>query len=302
MNISAQMDRRQLFRVATVASLASVGSLTLFPSYAAAAVDISHKIKIAGDLRMFTQRMALSTAFVMLGEKPDYYLNVLREEYDEFEADIAALRAGDPKYAMAAEENKLVLEAINTVEIGWKILGPALKDVIDAGAVDDAHFKKIEHVNSQVMTLADSLIHRIMFEYKDDLPVELAYQIDVVGYQRTLSQKMIKEAILVALEYEAEAHHEMLLGSMQLFRFNLDKLAGKMLHNEKMLPEPSAAIAEQLAKAEHCWAKLQPILEKLDNAHEVSKDEVHELALEADRMLAAFDVMSDVLIKEAELV
>jgi hypothetical protein len=227
---------------------------------------------------------------------------VLREEYGEFEADIATLWAGDSNYAMEPEQNQLVLEAINTVEFGWKALGPELKAAIDTGTVDDAHFTKIERTNTLVMTLADSLIHRIMLEYKDEIPLGLAYQIDVVGAQRTLSQKMIKEAILVALGFDVEAHHEMLIGSMQLFRFGLDKLAGQMQHNGQTLPALSKDISEHLTKAEHCWTKLQPILEKLDQSHQVSPDEVKELAKEADVMLAAFDAMSDVLIKEAELV
>jgi hypothetical protein len=302
MNISGPLDRRSFFGIAGTVSLASFGILILNSSLASAAADISHKIKIAGDLRMFTQRMALSTAFVMLDVQKGHYLDVLREEFNEFEADIFALRNGDPNFAMKPEDNKLVKEAINTVEFGWTILGPALKDVINTGSVDEAHFNKIEKVNVQVMTLADSLIHRILLEYKGLIPIDLAYQIDVVGAQRTLSQKMIKEAILVALEFDVDAHHEMLIGSKQLFRFGLDKLAGKMLHNEQTLPQPSGPIAEQLAKAEHCWAKLQPIVEKLDQTHKISSDEVTLLADEADTMLAAFDEMADVLIKEAELI
>lgn len=302
MNNSKKLSRRGFFKAVFSTSVASVGILAVSTSFAAAAIDVSHKIKIAGDLRVFTQRMALSTAFVMLDVEKEHYLDVLREEYDEFAAIIASLRDGDPKYSMAPEDNKLVLEAINTVEFGWSVLGPALKDVIDAGSVDDAHFNKIEKVNGQVMSLADSLIHRILLEYKDDIPADLAYQIDIVGAQRTLSQKMIKEAILLALEFEVEDHHEMLVGSMLLFQFGLDKLSGKMLHNEHMLPEPGEDIAVHLAKAEHCWVKLQPILTKLDKSHKADSSEIMELAKEADVMLAAFDAMADVLIKKAELV
>jgi hypothetical protein len=302
MNDVTQMDRRSFFGAVFTTSLASVGILTVSASLAAAAIDVSHKIKIAGDLRVFTQRMALSTAFVMLDVEKDHYLEVLRDEYDEFGAILVSLRDGDPKYSMEPEENKLVLEAINTVEFGWSVLGPALKDVIDTGAVDDAHFSKIEKVNGQVMSLADSLIHRILLEYKDDVPTDLAYQIDIVGAQRTLSQKMIKEAILVALEFDADDHHEMLVGSVQLFQFGLDKLSGKMLHKEHMLPAPSEDINVHLVKAQHCWTKLQPILAKLDESHQADSNDVAELAKEADVMLAAFDAIIDVLIKKAELV
>jgi len=289
-------------KLAVATAVMAAGVLAFSPSQAAAAIDISHKIKIAGDLRMFTQRMGLAVAFVMLDVEKDHYLAVLRDEYSEFEVDIAALRNGDPLYQMAPEENKLVLEAINTVEFGWSILGPQLKDVIDAGAVDDAHFTKIEKVNTQVMTLADSLIHRILVEYKDKLPLDLAYQIDIAGVQRTLSQKMIKEAILVALEFEVEAHHEMLVGSTQLFQFGQDKLAGKMLHNEHMLSPLEGEMAAQLENSGAEWAKLKPILEKLDQSHQMDGDDAHQLAVEADKLLEVYDAILGLLIKEAELV
>lgn len=289
-------------KAVAAASILATSAVILTPSYAAAAIDVSHKIKIAGDLRMFTQRMALAVAFVMLDVKKDHYLEVLRDEYGEFEADVAALRNGDAAFQMAPEENKLVLEAINTVEFGWSILGPQLKDVIGAGGVDDAHFAKIEKVNTQVMTLADSLIHRILLEYKDDIPLDLAYQIDVAGAQRMLSQKMIKEAILVALGFEADDHHKMLVGSMQLFQFGHDKLAGKMLHNEHTLPALEGELAGHLEHALHCWAKLKPILEKLDQSHNMDMADAEELAVEADELLVTFDAIVDELIKQAELV
>ncbi len=302
MNDLSTIERRSLFRLASLASVASVGVLAMTPSMAAAAIDISQKIRIAGDLRTFTQRMALASAFVMLDVERDHYLGVLRDEFDEFTLDIEVLRKGKPEYSMAPEENALVLEAINTVELGWSILGPAIKDVVDTGVVDDAHFTKIEKTNVQVMTLTDSLIHRIMNEYKADLPTELAYQIDVVGVQRMLSQKMVKEAVLVGLEFEADAHHEMMLGSVQVFQFGMDKLRGEMLHNEVFLPAPSSEIAEKLARVEAIWALLQPNLEALDANHSVDGVDLVELAHEADDMLKIFDEISAALIRQAAAV
>lgn len=295
-------DNRTFLKTTAAMSLTAAAILAITPSHASAAVDISHKLKIAGDLRMFTQRMALSAAFVMLDVEKDHYLEVLAEEYHEFEADINSLRNGDADFAMKPETNKLVLEAINTVEFGWKVLGPSLKKIIDTNAITDAEFTKIEKVNTQVMTLADSLVHRIMFEYKDEIPQDLASQIAVVVSQRTLSQKMIKEAILVALEFEADAHHEMLLGSTQLFGFGFDKLAGEMLHNEHMLPPVTGELANQLQAATQYWTKLKPLLEQLDTSHEMSSADAVELANEADDLLAVFNSMFDLLIKDAEKV
>lgn len=294
----AQENRRNLLKLA---GFASIGMVAMSPTTAAAAIDISHKIRIAGDLRTFTQEMALASAFVMLDVEKDHYLDVLREEFDEFSSDIEVLRAGKAEYSMEPEANVLVLEAINTVELGWSILGPAIKDVIDTGEVDDAHFTKIEKVNVQVMTLADSLIHRIMNEYKEDIPTELAYQIDVVGMQRTLSQKMVKEALLVGLEFEAEAHHEMLIGSIQVFQFGMDKLRGEMLHNEVFLPDPGSEIAERLDAVDEIWKLLEPNLVALDTTHDVQGVDVVELAHEAEDMMNIFNEIYAMLIQQAEI-
>ena len=298
MSMIAQENRRNLLKLA---GFASIGMVAMSPTTAAAAIDISHKIRIAGDLRTFTQEMALASAFVMLDVEKDHYLDVLREEFDEFSSDIEVLRAGKAEYSMEPEANVLVLEAINTVELGWSILGPAIKDVIDTGEVDDAHFTKIEKVNVQVMTLADSLIHRIMNEYKEDIPTELAYQIDVVGMQRTLSQKMVKEALLVGLEFEAEAHHEMLIGSIQVFQFGMDKLRGEMLHNEVFLPDPGSEIAERLDAVDEIWKLLEPNLVALDTTHDVQGVDVVELAHEAEDMMNIFNEIYAMLIQQAEI-
>ena len=302
MTIPLNMNRRGFFKMATIASVASVGALSLTPSQAAAAIDVSHKIKISGDLRTYTQRMALATIFVKEDVEKAHFLEVLTKEYDEFESYIAALRAGDAAYQMEPEQNKLVLEAINTVEVGWKVLGPAIKHIIDEGAASEADFKKIEKVNVQVMSLADSLIHRVLLEYKADLPQVLAYQIDVAGAQRTISQKMIKEGILVAMGFDVEAHHTMLMGSMSLFEFGLDKLNGKMLHNEVMLPTPSDGMKTQLGRADEIWAEIKPCLEKLDNGHKTSTEEAVELSQKADQMFDVFGAISDELLERAAMI
>lgn len=296
------VDRRGFFKSLGVASMASVGVLMVTPSTAGAATDVSHKIKIAGDLRTFTQRMAMASAFVMLDVEREHFLEVLREECDEFSEDIESLRNGDPEYSMEPEENKLVLEALHTVEIGWSILGPQIKEVLEAGSIDEAHFNKIEHINVQVMTLADSLIHRILFEYSEDIPTELAYQIDVVGTLRTFSQKMIKEAVLTGLGFEAEAHHEMMEGSMLVFQFGLDKLNGQMLHNEIMLPAAEGEIKAQLVQIEELWAILKPQLEAMDAAASIDAANIVELSHEADSILSFLDEISAVLIKRADAV
>ncbi|MEP6064164.1 MAG: hypothetical protein ABJ178_14235, partial [Marinomonas sp.] len=77
---------------------------------------------------------------------------------------------------------------------------------------------------------------------------------------------------------------------------------GKMLHNEHMLPALEGELAAQLENSKAEWAKLKPILEKLDQSHQMDGDDAHQLAAEADKLLEVYDAILALLIKEAELV
>ena len=91
---------------------------------------------------------------------------------------------------------------------------------------------------------------------------ELAVQINLSGKQRMLTQKMSKEAFLVALKVSPEKNRENLKKTMALFERTLIglKKGDKGLH---LAVAPNAKIAAQLDKVMALWKGFKPLVARV---------------------------------------
>ena len=95
---------------------------------------------------------------------------------------------------------------------------------------------------------------------------ELAVQINLSGRQRMLTQKMSKEAFLVALEVEPEKNRRNLARTMALFERTL---VGLISGDEglKLAKAPNARIAAQLGVVMDLWKKFRPLVKRVADGH-----------------------------------
>ena len=95
---------------------------------------------------------------------------------------------------------------------------------------------------------------------------ELAVQINLSGRQRMLTQKMSKEAFLVALEIEPEKNRRNLARTMALFERTL---VGLISGDEglKLAKAPNARIAAQLGVVMDLWKKFRPLVKRVADGH-----------------------------------
>ncbi len=91
---------------------------------------------------------------------------------------------------------------------------------------------------------------------------ELAVQINLSGRQRMLTQKMSKEAFLVALKVEPEKNRRNLVRTMALFERTLAGLiAGDA--GLKLAKAPNARIAAQLGVVMDLWKRFRPLVQRV---------------------------------------
>ncbi len=95
---------------------------------------------------------------------------------------------------------------------------------------------------------------------------ELAVQINLSGRQRMLTQKMSKEAFLVALKVEPEKNRRNLARTMALFERTL---VGLISGDEglKLAKAPNARIAAQLGVVMDLWKKFRPLVKRVADGH-----------------------------------
>ena len=93
---------------------------------------------------------------------------------------------------------------------------------------------------------------------------ELAVQINLAGRQRMLTQKMTKEAMLVALDVDAARNRENLRQTMMLFERTLNGLLNGD-SQQKLAAAPNEDVAAQLRKVMQLWQQFRPALEAVLN-------------------------------------
>ncbi len=91
---------------------------------------------------------------------------------------------------------------------------------------------------------------------------ELAVQINLSGRQRMLTQKMSKEALLVALKVEPEKNRRNLERTMALFERTLVGLISGDA-GLKLAKAPNARIAAQLGVVMDLWKKFRPLVKRV---------------------------------------
>ena len=113
---------------------------------------------------------------------------------------------------------------------------------------------------------------------------ELAVQINLSGRQRMLTQKMSKEAFLVALGVDPEENRQNAAKTAALFERTLK---GLMQGDEalKLAPAPNEKILAQLKKVEGLWRRFKPLIEKVA-AGDVSRPVLERIAKENLPLLA----------------
>lgn len=112
-----------------------------------------------------------------------------------------------------------------------------------------------------------------------DQTKEYAATINVAGRQRMLSQKMMKELVLVKLNVDAEANKASLKETMDLFEASLqDLLKGNA--TKQVLAPTSTKIEGALKETQSLWAKFSGDLNKSIKGDPVSVNDINEQSIQ----------------------
>ena len=106
---------------------------------------------------------------------------------------------------------------------------------------------------------------------------ELAVQINLSGRQRMLTQKMSKEALLLALGVEPAKTRLKMLKTALLF----DRTLKGLMHGDKeqnLPPTKQKDILEQLAKVQGLWKEFLPLIIRLGKAKTVERGIIEQIA------------------------
>lgn len=233
-------------------------------------------INLAGRQRMLTQKMSKEMFLVALDIDREANRRRLESTADLFYKTLIALRDGDAKLGLPATEDARQLEQIAGIETLWREFHALVEAVAQGGDVD---VQVVAECNLMLLKKANTLVRWYEKDAKQQTGQSAGVVINLAGKQRMLTQKMTKEALLVALDHDREANQLALRASAKLFEGALYGL--KNGDGDYELPGTrNTAISAQLDVVGGLWSEFKPALDRIcaDDGKVIPQEDLENLS------------------------
>ena len=228
------LDKQFLFSFILIAVFAVASATVLALSLGSDATAIN----IAGKQRMLSQRMAKEAVLVAAKVEPR---ETIEATMAEFEKAHSALLNGNDAMHISAAEDKQVRDQLAIVERHWKKYKTEVGSYLNASS--SASLNDLEKYSIDVLKNMHKAVNMMAEKSSESSSYaeSLAPAINLAGKQRMLSQRIAKEAIMVANEVTSEsslntsmaefekAHHALVEGNSELNISAVEDAASKEL-------------------------------------------------------------------------
>jgi hypothetical protein len=233
-------------------------------SYAApTAAEYGTILNLSGKQRMLSQKMSKEAMLIALSTNVDKNVESLQKTTSLFDKTLKGLKNGDASLGLPPTEDLVILSQLAIVESIWQEFYPLMKQVIDNKSVTP---EQLEAIASKNLPLLKEMNKAVGLYEKDaqkgGLKADpgLATTLNLSGKQRMLTQKMSKEFMLVALDYNIDDTKIALQGTYELF----DKTLTGLIEGDDELGLPATTqdhILSQLDTVDNIWQEFRVAIE-----------------------------------------
>ncbi len=241
-------------------------------------VDYRRSINLADNQVMLMQKMSKEVLLAALGVDLERNLDQLETTQALFDRTLWGLRDGDPGLRLPVTQVPGILQYLTQVEDLWPPYDDAIRQGVRIGKVErkmvDA-LAKVEPPLFEAMNLATKAY--VDEATKVQMHGFLAVAINLAGRQRMLSQKMTKEFLLIAYDYNVEANRARLAESIALF----DQTLAGLINGDperRLIRPPKPEITSQLFKVEGLWRDFLLAVDSAARGGKPSRPEIERVA------------------------
>ncbi len=221
--------------------------------------ELAVQINLAGRQRMLTQKMSKEALLLALKVQPEENATRLRRTMKMFDRTLKGLMKGDDELKLVPANDPAILQRLRNVQVLWDGFWPLLEELL-AGDVSTAMLVGIAESNPALLAEMNDVVK--MFERAAGADTaEAAVVINLAGRQRMLTQKMLKEFLLVRLAIETHENRQRALKTMQLFGDTLQALV-KGDAKQGIPAPPNEQLQQQLQKVQELWSRYSAMLRK----------------------------------------
>lgn len=225
---------------------------------AVSASEYAVVINLAGRQRMLTQKMSKEMLLVAKGIDAEANRQSLAKTAALFDTTLGGLRDGNAELGLPPTESAVTLRQLEKVDGLWKDFHAVVKAVVYGGDVD---IGKVAALNLPLLKNMNTAVRLYEKEATKATGKSAGVVINLAGKQRMLTQKMSKEALLVALGHDADANRSNARNTSSLFDRTLKGL--KDGDPDLELPRTEdPAIRAQLDVVAELWQRFMPLVER----------------------------------------
>ncbi len=224
-----------------------------------------HMLYMIGKERALTQKMAKEALLIALGVDVEKNREYLKESANLYERILNAVLKGDRELKINASKNKEIISFTKKLQKEWKKFKSHLKPFYEKNSVKKEDLLYIVNKNEDLLRDTNRLF--LMYKKEDNFDNKLTDSmmnaLDFAGRESMLSQKIVKEKLLVLAGIDKERNIVKLRGSFLLF----DKaLRGLLDGNEKRGISPAAVshIRAELLEMKSIWDSMIPVIFKTE--------------------------------------
>lgn len=261
MNHNFTTNKRAIYFVSATLLFVALCLASAAKSYAQSSEEFGAIINLSGKQRMLTQKMSKEVMLIALDVDKAANLENLKKTSSLFDRTIKGLRNGDAGLKLPPTTDAGILRQLDRVDKLWAEFYPIVTDVITSGGASAEHVSAIAAKNPKLLKQMNKAVGAYeKAAAKSGLKATpgLATTLNLSGKQRMLTQKMSKEFLLVAYDYNAADNKLNLLETFTLFERTLQGL--KVGDDTLGLPPTTdASILAQLDKVSALWDDAKPI-------------------------------------------
>ncbi len=256
-------------------------------------------LNLSGRQRMLTQRIAKNSLLVAANIDAKFAKEDLIKSAKLYDKTLNGFINGDPSQKLVATKDPKIKQFLQVVKENWQ---PFYDSAIKfANTKDRTALKYIIAKNENMLKLS----HKLVQMYKNSktsstISKEMAEKVDLSGRQRMLTQKMLKEKLLIMYNIAKKSNTAKLDKDMSDFSGVLhDLIKGSKERNWS--PEPITHILNQLKVVDRLWAKFRPILlkDKLSKSDMAKVNKLDmKLLFEMNKAVKMYEEASDIYDKK----
>lgn len=255
-----------------------------------------HYISLAARNKMLSQQIAKDAVKIVTKVESVNARKEIIEHANEFDHTINAFINGDPTIKVEALSTPLAKKQLGEIVAIWKPFYKSVKELASSKRIDTNAFLFIYRNNEPLLGLSHKLTQTLKSQrsFKTTFSPIIEHTLKFLDRQRFLTQKMLKEKLLIYRGIDASRNSVRLNGSITLFEHGLKG----MLHGDKkrgLIAITDKKIRAKLLLLEKKWEEVRDIYKfKKEN---LTKEDIAKLNRNNKELLALSQDLVDMVEK-----